>query len=170
MARRLATTLLATLWLATIWGCGPQPNLATDLKVVPTVSGYYDDGVQPDKQNRLLPSLTFELHNIGTLPISNIDLVVAFWEVGADGEQDSKQIRGISGEALQPGAKSEPITVRASVGYKYPGPRAEFFVNRDFKGFIVKVFAKRGGKTTRMGEFPVDARLLPAARPGGEAQ
>ena len=168
MARRLAAPLLALLWLVSSWGCGPQPNLATDLKLVPTVSGYYDDGVQPDKQNRLLPSLTFELRNVGTLPINNVDLVVAFWEVGADGENDSKQIRGLSGTALEPGKASEPITVRASVGYKYPGPRAEFFVNARWKGFIVKVFAKRGGKTAKLGEFPVDARLLPAARTGGQ--
>lgn len=168
MARRFAVSVLAALWLVSSWGCGPQPNLATDLTLVPTVSGYYDDGVQPDKQNRLLPSLTFELRNVGSLPINNVDLVVAFWEVGADGENDSKQIRGIRGSALEPGKSSEAITVRASVGYKYPGPRAEFFVNQRWKGFIVKVFAKLGGKTTKLGEFPIETRLLPAARSGGQ--
>ena len=167
MARRFAVSVLAALWLVSSWGCGPQPRL-TDLTLVPTLSGYYDDGVQPDRQNRLLPSMTFQLKNGGAIPVNNVDLVVAFWEVGADGELDSKQIRGLSGEPLQPGATGEPITVRSSVGYKYPGPRAEMLTNRDFKGFIIKVFAKRGGRQAKLGEFPIDARLLPAAKTGGQ--
>ena len=167
MFRRSPVILLGICWLIAGSACGPQPNLATDLKLVPTLSGYYDDGITPAKLNRILPSITFELQNTGQLPITNVDLVVAFWEVGADGELDSKQIRGISGEALQPGAKSEAITVRSSVGYTHEGPRADMFINSNFKGFIVKVFANRSGKTTKLGEFPIDARLLPAARTGG---
>ena len=167
MQRRSIRVFVASLGLAGIAACGPEPNLATDLKLTPTMSGYYDDGLTPDKQNRLLPSLTFELKNEGTIPITNVDLVVYFWPVGADGELDSKQIRGISGSALEPGRTSEPITVRASLGYTSPVPRAEFFTHSAFKGFITKVFAKRSGKTTKLGEFPIDARLLPAARSGG---
>ena len=167
MPRRSIGIFVASLCLASAAACGPEPNLATDLKLSPTISGYFDDGITVDKQNRLLPSFTFELRNQGTLPITNVDLVVAFWPVGADGELDSKQIRGISGSALEPGKASEPITVRASVGYTSPVPRAEFFTHSAFKGFITKVFAKRSGKTTKLGEFPIDARLLPAARSGG---
>jgi hypothetical protein len=167
MTRRSLGFVLVSFALAGLSACGPEPNLATDLKLNPTMSGYHDDGITPDKQNRLLPSLTFELVNQGTLPISNVDLVVAFWQVGDDGELDSKQIRGISSAALEPGKSSDPITVRSSVGYTSPAPRAEFFTHSLYKGFIVKVFAKRRGKTTRLGEFPIDARLLPAARSGG---
>ena len=165
--RRWPVVLLGSLWLIASAACGPQPNLATDLKVTPTISGYADAGITPDKQNRILPSITFELKNEGNLPITNVDLVVAFWEVGADGEQDSKQIRGIEKTALEPGATSETITVRASVGYTHPGPRADMFTNSLYKGFIAKIFAKRSGKTTRLGEFPIEARLLPAVSKDG---
>lgn len=168
MRRRLPVLPFASLWLiAAVAGCGPQPNLATDLKLTPTLTGYYDDGITPAKLNRILPSITFQLQNTGQLPITNVDLVVAFWPVGADGELDSKQVRGIGSTALAPGATSETITVRSSVGYTHEGPRADMFTNSLYKGFIVKVFAKRAGKTTKLGEFPIDARLLPAARTGG---
>jgi hypothetical protein len=167
MRRRSPVLLLACLWLIAVWGCGPQPNLATDLKLIPTMSGYYDEGITPDRLNKIVPSLTFQLTNQGKLPITNVDLVVAYWQVGADGELDSKQIRGIGNSALEPGATSEAITVRSSVGYTHEGPRADMFTNSLFKGFIVKVFAKRAGKTTRLGEFPVEARLLPAVRKDG---
>ncbi len=167
MRRRSPGLLFASLWLIATAGCGPQPNLATDLKFVPTISGYYDDGITPDRMNRILPSITFQLKNEGKLPITNVDLVVAYWQAGADGETDSKQIRGIGSAALEPGATSETLTVRATVGYTHAGPRVDMFTNHDFKGFIVKVFAKRSGKTTKLGEFPIEARLLPAVSKDG---
>ena len=167
MRRRWPVVLLGSLWLIASAGCGPQPDLATDLKLTPTMTGYYDDGITPAKLNRLLPSITFQLSNQGKLPITNVDLVVAFWETGADGELDSKQIRGITSTALEPGATSETLTVRSSVGYTHEGPRADMFTNSLYKGFIVKVFGKRAGKTTKLGEFPIEARLLPAGSKDG---
>jgi hypothetical protein len=167
MRRRLPGLLFASLWLIATAACGPEANLATDLKLVPTISGYYDDGITPAKENRILPSITFQLRNDGKLPITNVDLVVAYWPVGADGELDSKQVRGIGSKALEPGATSETLTVRASVGYTHAGPRVDMFTNSLFKGFIVKVFAKRSGKTTKLGEFPIEARLLPAVSKDG---
>ena len=167
MNRRSPAILFAVFWLIATWGCGPQPSLATDLKLTPTMSGYFDAGLNDQKHNRLLPSLTFELSNTGTLPFTNVDLVVAFWEVGADGELDSKVIRGVANQPLEPGKKGEAITVRSSVGYESEAPRAEFFANQRYRGFIIKVFAKRGGKQAKLGEFPVEARLLPAVSKDG---
>jgi hypothetical protein len=167
MRRRWPVVLLGSLWLIASAACGPQPNLATDLKLTPTISGYYDDGITPAKENRILPSITFQLTNQGQLPITNVDLVAAFWENGADGELDSKQIRGIQNAPLEPGATSETITVRSTVGYTHPGPRADMFTNSLYKGFIVKIFAKRSGKTTKLGEYPIEARLLPAVSTHG---
>ncbi len=166
MRRRSPALLLAIVWLAASAACAPQPNLATDLKLVPGLTGYYDDGVKGGL-NRILPSITFTLKNVGPLPISNVDLVAAYWEVGADGESDSRQIRGITGAPLEPGATSETITVRSTVGYTHEGPRADMFTNSRYRGFVVKVFAKRSGKTTKLGEFPIDARLLPAVQKDG---
>jgi hypothetical protein len=164
--RRRSAIVLACLFLSVTAACGPQPDLAKDLKLTPGITGYYDDGVK-NGLNRILPSITFTLKNEGQLPISNVDLVAAYWEVGADGEIDSMQIRGITGAPLEPGATSETITVRSSVGYTHEGPRAEMFSNSRYKGFIVKIFAKRSGKTTKLGEFPIDARLLPAVQKDG---
>jgi hypothetical protein len=167
MCRRSPVVLLASLWLIASAGCGPEPNLAADLKFVPTISGYYDDGLTEARLNRILPSITFQLKNEGKLPITNVDLVFAFWEMGADGEADSKQIRGIESTALEPGATGDTLTVRASVGYTHEGPRADMFTNSRYIGFIVKVFARRSGKTTKLGEFPIEARLLPAVSKDG---
>ena len=129
MRRRPPVLLFGSLWLIATAACGPQPDLATDLKFAPTISGYYDDGITPAKMNRILPSITFQLKNEGKLPITNVDLGVAFWQTGADGEARPKQIRGIGSAALEPGATSETMTVRSTVGYTHEGPRADMFTN-----------------------------------------
>ena len=167
MFRRALTLVALCFCLAAAAGCGPEPDLRKSLKLIPTISGYYDDGVQPNGDNRLLPSMTFQLKNEGDLPIDYVDLVVAYWEVGADGEKDSSFLKGIGNTALAPGQTSDSITVRSSVGYTGLMPRGEFFSNVLYKGFIIKVFAKRKGKTTPLGEFPVEQRVLPTVRKDG---
>ena len=164
--RRRSAVAFVSLWLIATGACSAQPDLAKDLKVVPGITGYADGGIQGGL-NRILPSITFSLRNEGQLPITNVDLVAAFWQVGDDGEKDSMQVRGISGSALEPGATSETLTVRSTVGYSHEGPRADMFKNSLYKGFIVKLFAKRSGKTVRLGEFPIEARLLPAVQKDG---
>ena len=165
MRRRPAFAFIS-LWLIASAGCGPQPDLSKDLKLLPGITGYYDDGIKAGL-NRILPSITFQLRNEGQLPIANVDLVAAYWQVGDDGEKDSLQVKAISGAALEPGATGETITVRSSIGYTHEGPRVDMFTNSLFKGFVVKIFAKRSGKTTKLGEFPIEARLLPSVQKDG---
>ena len=90
MRRRWPVVLFGSLWLIASAACGPQPDLATDLKLTPTITGYYDDGITPAKLNRILPSITFQLSNQGKLPITNVDLVVAFWQNGDDGARTGR--------------------------------------------------------------------------------
>ena len=167
MCRRLFVLIACSLWLTAAAACGPEPDLGASLKLIPEISGYHDPGLQPDGQNKLVPSLTFRIKYEGPLPVNHVDLVIASWPVGADGEKDSVQIKGIGSTALEPGQTSEPFTVRSGIGYTSYAPRAEFFQSSLYTGFTIKVFAKRKGKTTPLGEFPVEARLLPAAKRDG---
>jgi hypothetical protein len=170
MGRRSPVILLVCLWLIAGSACGPQPDLKT-VKLIPGISGYYDDGVVRDGrdkgQNRLLPTVTFQLKNEGNLPVDYVDLTVAFWRLHDDGELDSKLIQAIDRAPLAPGATSDSITVRSDVGYTSPAARAEFFLLSTFVDFKVKVFARRAGTNVTLGELPVERRLLPAARKDG---
>ena len=51
------------------------------------------------------------------MPVDSVQLTLSFWPTGADGELDSIEVRGIGREAVAPGAASEPILVRSTVGY-----------------------------------------------------
>ncbi len=142
-------------------GCGKTPDLRA-LKLVPAISGYYDDGPTATGENRLLPSATFQLKNESDLPMTYVDLLVAYWEVGADGPKEDQTISGIGKTALEPGQTSDSITVRSGIGYTSFAARADFFTNPLFKGFIIKIIARRSGGFVPIGQLPVEPRLLPA--------
>ncbi|HEX5071468.1 MAG TPA: hypothetical protein VFV78_14735 [Vicinamibacterales bacterium] len=165
MPRRLAILGVSSLALIAAAACG-NPDLRT-LKVVNVISGYHDAGIQPDKQNKLVPSITFQLKNEGTEPLSHIDLAVDFWQNGDDGPLDDKVVPGIGGQALDPGQTSESLTIHSGIGYTSPAARVDFFTNPVFKGFTVRLFAKFRGRTTPLGELKVEPRLLPSTAPGG---
>src|SRR5262245_10502736 len=140
-------------------GCGPRIDL-TKLGVTDTFTGWYDDGVK-DGKNHLVPSISFRLQNNGTVPATHVQLTVGFWREGDDGELDGREVLGIGGEAVAPGASTNPILVRSTVGYTLEQPRAELFTHSQFKDFVAKILAKRDGKIIRIGEIKIDRRLIP---------
>ena len=142
--------------------CAPGADLKTVLKPTDVLSGWYDNGVNKEGLNHLLPSVTLRLKNESDRPVSGVDLMVSFWQVGADGESDSKQVLGIGTSPVPPGGMSDPITVRSTVGYTLEQPRAELFTHNLFKDFVAKLFAKRGGSMVAIGEITIERRLLPS--------
>jgi hypothetical protein len=166
MTQRLAVVGVAALTLITAAACG-SPDLKA-LTIVNVISGYHDAGITPDHQNKLVPAVTFQLKNGGTQSYSYVDLALDFWEIGADGPNDSVVVQGIAGKALEPGQTSDSITVHSNVGYRSPAARLDFFSLSTFKGFTVKVFGKFHGRTTPLGELKVEPRLLPSGGPNGD--
>ncbi|MEO8482116.1 MAG: hypothetical protein ABI634_07905 [Acidobacteriota bacterium] len=159
MTRRLAGILLAAFLFSSV-SCGPGVDLATALKVTDTFSGYYDFGIV-NGLNKLVPSISFRLQSSATVPITQVQLIVGFWQKGADGDLDSREVTGIGSTALTPGGNTDPILVRSAAGYTIAQPRSELFTNSEFKDFTAKVFAKRAGKIVPLGEFPIEHRIIP---------
>jgi len=167
MTGRLAVLGVTTLALIAAAACGKYPDLKNNLKIVNVLSGYHDAGITPDHQNKLVPSITFQLKNDGPDALSYIDLAVDYWQLGDDGPLDSKIVPGIGRQSLQPGQTSESITIRAEHGYQSPAARLNFFTNSLFKGFTAKVYAKFRGRTTPLGELKVEPVLLPSTSRDG---
>lgn len=161
MVRRLALTAAAALFLLAPSACGPAIDLGKSLTVVDVLSGYYDAGIGANGWNHLTPSITFKLHNVSGSAINEVDLSVAFWTDGADGEFDTVEVPGIGPHSVEPGASSDPITVRSEHGYNLEAPRAQLFDQTDFKDMTAKLFAKRGGMFYKLGEFKLDRQIIP---------
>lgn len=159
MTRRTVGLLLAGILCSSI-SCGPRVDLATALTVTDVFSGYYDFGIV-NGLNKLVPSISFRLKNAAAAPLTQVQLIVSFWPKGADGDLDSKEVTGIGGTAVAPGASSDPVLVRSASGYTIDQPRNELFSHRDFKDFTAKVFAKREGRIVPLGEFTIEHRIIP---------
>jgi hypothetical protein len=163
MSRRLicvhAAVLLAAMAVA---GC-QSVDLKTVVEITEVSSGYHDAGVTDAGLNKLLPSITFSIRNAGDTPLSSVDVVALFWQEGKDAEMDELVVNAIGGTGIAPGALSEPVVLRANVGYTLEQPRAELFTHRLFLDVTAKLFAKRGGRIVPIGEFKLDRRLLLSA-------
>jgi hypothetical protein len=160
MVRRFS--VLAALGLFLSAGCAASPNLTQALAVTDIISGYYDNGIK-DGMNHLVPSITFRLKNQSDGPLNSVQLTVAFWAAGKDGEQDSFQVTGIGSTEVPPGQSTDSLTVRSTVGFTLAQPRAELFTHPEFVDWTVKMFARRSGRIYAIGEFKVERRFIPHA-------
>ena len=161
MTRRLLGLLVLSLGLAAPAGCGRDVALNEVLAVTDVLSGYYDNGIKNGKIH-MVPSLTFRLKNQGAQKVSDIELDIAFWAEGKDGEMDSASVRALS-DGLAAGASSEPLTVRSKIGFTLEGARDDFFGHSLFKDVTARVFAKRSGRIFPLGQFKMDQRIIPNA-------
>jgi hypothetical protein len=159
MRTRFAACLLAAALVAS-GGCGLGVNLESALTVTEVSSGWYDFGLVGGL-NKMVPQVSFRLKNVAEKPLTQIQLIVSFWQDGADGELDSKNVDGIGRAAVAPGNATDTIMVRADTGYTLEQPRNELFTNSQFKDFTAKVFAKRDGKIVPLGEYKIERRILP---------
>jgi len=165
MLRVLPAALVITALLIPITACGPDVDLSKALEVTDLLTGYYDDGVK-DGKNHLVPSISFKLHNKETTKsIGPVQLSVAFWQAGADGEWDSTVVQAITATGLAPGASTDSILVRANVGYNQQGARVDLFSHSMFKDVIAKLFASQAGNIVPLGQFKLDHTIIPHLSP-----
>lgn len=152
--------VLALVLSLTSVGCA-RVDLAKALSVTDVFTGWYYTGVVEDL-NKMVPSFSFKLQNVGDSSISRVQLLVSFWQNGADDEIDSKQIEGISADELSPSASTETLLVRSDFGYTLAQPKEELFTNAHFRDFTAKLFARRDGRLVPLGEFPIERRIIPS--------
>jgi len=154
------TRASVALFLAFTAACGPRVDLTKALTLTDVLSGYYDEGVR-DGKARLPPSITFRLHNSSDREIGPVQLTVAFWRDGEDGEWNSVLVKGIGSEGLRPGASTEPVVARNPNAYTPEGGRQDLFTNSIYKDVTAKIFASQAGNIVKLGEYKLDRTILP---------
>lgn len=153
--------MMACLAALAIPACGPGVDLEQDLEVTDVFSGWYDYGVVEGGLNKLVPSISFRLQNNGQAELDYLQVMVSFWQQGADAELDTQMLQGIDSDGIPPGEQSEPILARSEVGYTIAQPRAELFTHSQFVDFTAKIFARSSGNIVPIGEFTIDRRIIP---------
>jgi hypothetical protein len=151
---------VVALVLVTTAACGSAVDLSKSLELTDVISGYYDDGLR-NGTTHMVPSITFKLRNKIDKSIGPVQVSVAFWPSGADGEKDSVLVQAIGASGLPAGAATDPVLARSTVGFTVEGARADMFTNSQYVDFVAKVFASQHGSIYRLGEFTIERRILP---------
>jgi hypothetical protein len=160
MFARSAALITVIFLMIGLTGCGRPVDLKTSLQVTDVSTGWFDAGVV-DGKNKLVPSVTFHLKNIGSQPLKFVQMNVLFNLLPQNEEWDAMLVEGIGTTPLAPGAVSAPITVRGKVGFTGEQPRAQMLQHHLFQDVLAKIFGKTGsGPWTPLGEYKVVRQLL----------
>lgn len=131
------------------------------LKVSDVVTGWYDAGIVEGDKNKLVPSISFRVTNVGIEKVSSVYVTLSFRQIGDPQEWGSAYVKAVGPEGLQGGASTQPIVVRSTFGYKAPQPRLQMLQNSGFKDAQVSLFAKSGAAApVKIGEYKIDRQLL----------
>jgi hypothetical protein len=157
MTGRLVLALLAALVLT---GCEAR-EVEKDIQVTDVRTGWYDAGIVEGDKNKLVPSITFKLHNVSEEEISRVQVNAVFRRVGEVEAWGEHFINAIDRTGLAAGATGEPIVLRSTLGYTGTQPRIEMLQNREFIDAKVEIYGKHGSRTwVKLAEYQIDRQLL----------
>ncbi len=160
-ARRWGCSAALLVTCLTAASCGARDvDLAKALQIAGPLTGWFDAGIV-DGKNKLVPSITFKLKNVGPDSIASVQLNAVFHRVGEEEEWGSAYVRAIGGGGLAAGAETPSIVLRCPLGYTGEQPRAEMLQHREFRDATVDIFAKHGSaQWLRLGRIPIQRHLL----------
>jgi len=162
MLRRLLFCVLAFALTA---GCARTRDVEKDLRIVDVRTGWYDAGIVEGAQNKIVPSIAFKLENVSEEEISRVQLNAIFKRADEPEAWGEHFAPGIGADGLAAHATGQDIVLRSTLGYTGTESRAQMLQNAQFVDARVEVFGKHGSRTwVKMGEYPIDRRLLTAAR------
>lgn len=156
--RRTFLFLLLTL---SATGCARGIDVNEALRVVDVHTGWYDAGIQPDGNNKLVPSISLRLQNVSDSVVSGVQLNAIFRRVGEQEAWGEHFARAIDREGLAPGETTEELVLRSTLGYTGTQPRLQLLQNKEFVDAKVEVYGRQGSRTwAKMGEYQIDRQLL----------
>jgi hypothetical protein len=158
---RTATSLTGLCMMAALLlgGCRAR-EVEKDLRITEVNTGWYDLGVV-DGQNKLVPSVTFRIHNVSAEPIDNVQINAIFRRQNEAEAWGDRLVRGVGDEALGAGATGGPLVVRSERGYTGTESRAQMLKNSNFVDAKVELFGKHGSRNwVKIAEYPIDRELI----------
>ena len=152
--------LLVSVALAAVFAGCQSREVEKVLKVTNVETGWHDAGIV-DGQNKLVPSVRFNLQNVTAEPIESVQVNAVFRQVTEDLAWGDRLIRGVGSEGLAGGATGGTLIVRSPRGYTGLQPRSEMLKNKDFVDVKVDLFARHGSRAwAKIGEIPIERKLL----------
>ena len=161
---RLRVAALSSIALAAVLSthCGASVDAVAALEPVDVVTGWYDDGIIEGGKNKLVPSVSMKLRNKSDKVLNSIQINAIFRRVGEQemwgeyfGWAVTRQV------PLAPGAQTEPLVMRSTLGYTGEQPRMQMLQNKEFVDAKVEIYLKQGSKVlAKLAEYPIQRQLL----------
>jgi hypothetical protein len=159
-AWRVPGTMLAASLAVVAASCN-RVDPTTVLEPIDVVTGWYDNGIQPDGKNKLVPSISLKLRNKSSEPVRSVQVNAVFRRVGEQEMWGEHFGWAIQRDPLQPGATTEQLVLRSQLGYTGEQPRAQMLQNKEFVDAKVEIFLKQGSQVwAKLAEFQVARQLL----------
>lgn len=142
--------------------CGASVDAVASLEPIDVATGWFDDGIVEGGKNKLVPSVSMKLRNKGDRPLKSIQINAIFRRV------NEKEMWGeYFGWAvprtpeLAPGATTNLLVMRSTLGYTGTQPRMQMLQNHEFVDAKVEIYLKQGSKVlTKLAEYPIQRQLL----------
>lgn len=157
--RRLAT-VAGVAWLLSYTAAGNQPvNLAASLNVVHMTTGWRE---MTADRTRIVPSVEFELKNVGGVPLAPVQVNVVFRRASESHDwSDAFRRAATRRNPLTPGASTPTLTVESTAGYTGDDPGARMLDNTQFVDVAVTIYARQGSEDwTTLGSYDVQRVLI----------
>ncbi len=165
--RRLGPVGLFVLGVTSLGsGCSPSIDITEALVVTDITTGWFDAGILEDGKNKIVPGISFTLHNALEENVGSVRLLGSFRLVMADGTEDpeelgSSTISAIDLAGLEPGLTTAAFVMQSGLGYTGIQPRRELMEHRLFQDAKLSLFAKhRSDSWVKLGEYMIDRTLL----------
>jgi hypothetical protein len=155
---------MALLGLALVFdvACGSSARQPINQLVEPVdvKTGWFDAGVE-NGMNKLVPTITLALKNVGPEPVANVQLNAVIRRLGETEEWGGAFRKVIGNDGIPPGSTTKPILLQSNLGYTGTEPRVQMLKNSQFVDARVQVFAKHGGNQwVKLGEWQIARELL----------
>ena len=161
---RLRAAALSSIALAALLSthCGASVDAVAALEPVDVITGWYDDGIIEGGKNKLVPSVSMKLRNKSDGELSSIQINAIFSRVGETEMWGEYFGWAVTRKApLAPGAMTETMVMRSTLGYTGEQPRMQMLQNKEFVDAKVEIFLKQGSKVwAKLAEYPIQRQLL----------
>lgn len=143
-------------------GCGASVDAVAALEPLDVVTGWYDDGIVEGGKNKLVPSISMKLRNKSDKPLKSIQINAIFRRVGEQemwGEYFGWAVP--RQPELAPGATTDTLVMRSTLGYTGEQPRMQMLQNSQFVDAKVEIYLKQGSKVlAKLAEYPIQRQLI----------
>jgi hypothetical protein len=163
LTRRVLPLGLSLIALVSLSACTSRPvDLQKVLQVTGVSTGYFDAGIVEGGKNKIVPTISVQLKNVGSETVVSVQMIAKFNRVGETEEWGSAPyVRAIGPEGLAPGRTGSPVVMKCDRGYTGEQPRADLFHHSQFVDVRVELFGKYQAQSwVKMGEYKIARDLL----------